>query len=265
MENCLEKLKHRFIKYQDHEYNYLCVRSVDIYYCYIDINNKKTSFVQKNIEGNEKTFEFIKKNINLSLENYSSCKTVLLEGNIQGNIFYVYDILAKDDEELNLNYRIRYTLLRKIMTENFKINNCIKILKPYYNTNLEYIINDVIDTLPFKTNYIIMIKNFENYIIPIEDKIIIENDTNGSCKEDKNNINLNIKEIPSELIKILDVKRSNYTEIYIVNDNGEKSVAHIKDIKTSNYVKKLFETNQEIVSCKCKFDFFFKKWQIICI
>ena len=128
-----EKLKHRYLKYPDNNFNFSCLKNINIFYCYID--NKYLYFTQKNIENivttNDKKIN--KNDINLfkskfKLKNNDNNFSYLLEGNLENNNFYVYDILLLNEEEINLSYKARYFLLKKTITEIFHENNFFRLL-----------------------------------------------------------------------------------------------------------------------------------------
>jgi len=296
-----DKLRHRYVKDSDIGYSFSLIKNINVYFIYININkgnNLDMKYLKKaNNEKNNKNFTDIIKKIKIKKD----INNLLLEGIIDNNIFYAYDVLIYEDIECNLNYKNRYNLLKKILNElnihDSQYDNPIKILKTYVNNTLENIMYNIIPTLNLKINYIIMTHNFSRQFIDLQqhDNILLQKEKHDNIAERnlsvreidrvetlKNNNNKNIakrnyylkvSEIPKNIKfqilseAIFEVYKTNKPEIYIIKlQDNDFLIVRIPNIKISKELKELFSQKYcENIKCKCKYNKYFDKYDIISI
>lgn len=277
MENYLKQLNHRYIKYPDESFSFSLLKSNNFFYLYLDTNNINGNlkfdlqFKETPLNPNPKSIPNICTSKLLLCPDEIIFKT-LFEGIWERGIFYLTDIHVHNGILVNHNYKTRYLLLKKIL-ESFNKNQVFSIMKVFSGINLEYLITDIIPQQTFKAKFILMQKNFMQYILNVE-----ENEPEKIQKKQKLNIEQFIERPIQERCKVK-IFKTQKTEIYLVEHKKHDfftfgsfwktkfettdifySVLRVPDIKSSQYLKSAFDT-QKFIETECIYNSYFKKFE----
>jgi hypothetical protein len=246
MEQYINLIDYRFIEdTEDTEFNFFFLKSND--FCYMFIDKNKVEF--KSIEN----LRDIRKNIRL---NRPVSYTALYEGLFDNNIFYITDILVRDNLPVNLNYKERYNICKNDINKDI-CNTNISILKMYYNTTIENLLTYNIGTLKFKPQYIYMCKNMEKHLLDLSD--IKAYDAPARVEP---SIKLNTDILDKREYENIEVFKTNQPEIYCFVKNNVKHILLVKNLDISKKLEVLFQKNK-IRNLNVKYNDKFKKYEII--
>lgn len=256
MEALINQLSRRYANQPDTDYTYMLLKTEILSYVYINYCDNQYVFESKQINNDKK----IKCLFNLK----DNVKETLLEGFWIGNNFHITDIYFYNGEMINYGYKIRNTLIKKFLDNviNDKKSCSMFFLRTYYNTTLDNIYINVIPSLTYEVNYILMKKNINQFMIKIESEKL-----NNKAIENKNNNKINNKSILLKTIKkqnekMFNVYSTDIDEIYIINHDYCYSVLRIPDLVTSKYLASIFKKGD--VKChklSCVYNEEFSKYE----
>lgn len=240
MEHLLQQLGQRYIQYSDIDFSFSLLKSINFFYLYLHQNGDGSISVEIKENPINIQLQFPKtQDIVSKLKLKEHIIHTLLEGFWDGNFFYCTDLLVYNGKLLNHNFKVRNTLLKKFLNENFVYNHCLSMTKIYNNVSLDELYSDIIPQLKIKVHYILIKKNFQQYVIPIN-----KNEKDVYVEKKKKEIKINIEEMQNQqTYRILATKT---TEIYLIDHGSIYSVLRVPDIKTSMFLKEQFINNKEV-------------------
>ena len=195
-------------------------------------------------------------------------------------LFVITDILSREYISYSLVHRINIikNILGRYLFSDSRIDVCDFELIYYKNYNsiqhfllhetkyINYLISEhnvvfvSVNNAPCTNNYTISLtkKINKNNYSSIDKKISFKN---GEWKV----INIVNENKKSKKNKLMYLKLSNYSDVYWVYDTNWKKcgIARIKTLEESEYIRNLFNNNNEHIKIKCKWNSEFNKWQPI--
>lgn len=185
--------------------------------------------------------------------NYLFTENILIEGFLynypNNSLFLTTDILYKNNEILDVDYKFRYTLLNELF---YPINLQLRNI----NNNITISIHAI-----FNNDNKNMIDIFKNNFIYKNEICCIETINNFNKKRFLDDSSLEI----SNQYKL--IEKTTYTDVYNVYNNETKEkegILYVKGIKESKYIKLLFKnTNGNGIELMCQYNKKFNKWQPI--
>lgn len=186
-------------------------------------------------------------------------ETILLEGylyDIGNNLnFLTTDILIKNNEIVQGDYKFRYTIINELFypITSFlsNINNNISIgIHAIFNNNNKNMMHI------FKNNF-----KYKKEICGVES---IDDYKKTQYFDDILHYNQSYEKITNKTIE-----KTNYTDVYNVFDEITKEfegILYVKGVYESNQMKILFKTqNSNSINNQCKFNKKFNKWEPVLI
>lgn len=183
--------------------------------------------------------------------NYLFSENILLEGYLynypNNSMFLTTDILFKNNEIVDVDYKFRYTLLNELF---YPINLSLRNI----NNNITISIHAI-----FNNDNKNMINIFKNNFIFKNEICCIETINSFNKKRFLDDLNTEI----SNQSKI--IEKTTYTDVYdVYNDQTKEKegILYVKGIKESKEIKLLFKniTGNRIV-LMCQYNKKFNKWQ----
>lgn len=219
----------------------------NILYFFPDNNNINKNNINKNNINENNINENLLSDFYLEIdENFK--QDYLFEGYLYKNsdnklFFLITDVLIINNDVIVGDYDIRLTVINEIF---INLNLCD--LNNYMTINIHHV---------FKKENENLIKIFKNNFIFKSDICCIELINNFEKTRYIDKIDL------EEYDKIIQLTK--YSDVYNVNDkqtNNYQGILYIKGLKESKLMKKIF-VNKDKVTLKCKYNNYFKKWEVV--
>lgn len=240
MNNLIEKLKYQCVtETEDTCFSYYLLPSKNLYYLYL---NRDIVEIKKTDINNTSATDFVNIKSN-------GLNNVIVEGLIHEKYFYITDVLIYSGKTIDLCFKDRLRIINNIYQ---KISGNVKILNVFSNILLE----NILEKQP-KEPYILMIKNFQKYIISNNYTYI----NNYKAKIKNKTILIKLENKPKTLQEIRTIRKTDQSEIYVTEiEPTIWSVIKISDLKTSIQIKKRFE-NKKSIDILCTFNEKFMKYE----
>lgn len=245
-------------------YFLLMIRINDINYCFYIDRKIKQGYSYPRIISTKYRF------------NDSIFDGTLLEGELVKDMnnnwqFLIGDLLVYKGTKEKNNVVIRYNKLYNMLTNFYKQDNNLEIcplrIKELFTYDkLDYLNSDFIPNLPYKTrglyfltlntkhsNYLYLFQNIPDINTKKKETIINEEQSKPKVSSDKGTL-------------VLGMKKTMNPDIYDLYINNESklvkfNIAYIPTLAKSKKFKKIFNTDEEMITVICKYSENFKKWE----
>lgn len=196
---------------------------------------------------------------NEELFNGTLFETELVRDNSNNWLLHIGDIYSykgKTTKDIDIIKRVNIisNVLEKEFIDDSFTNVCPLEIKKYFDINNRDKTKEFINKLNYKIRgfyFIPMNVNYSNILY-----MFTENDINDIYSITEENKKL--------IFKIMKTMKSDVYELYLNSKSNIEKIgyAYINNYEKSKYVKELFDENDDI-NVICKYNQFFKKWEII--
>lgn len=234
------------------EYSYFLLKNCNLFK--LQLTNNKIKLDKHRYNANNLNETKILKSLYINFSRDKILKKTEILGLWNNNKFYVIDYYIFDgfiEENINIRYDILKNFINTVEC-NFQIINI-------FNMSLETLYSKIFPKLSIKPEFILMKKNFKEYLITLEENNTNKN--NSPYKEEtkqKNNIK---KQVINKQSGVYNIYASDIFDIYIVDDGVDLSVLRVKSLKTSKFLADYFKTNK-IYNHFCDFNDKLNKFEI---
>jgi hypothetical protein len=168
---------------------------------------------------------------------------------------YTYKGNTTKEIEITDRMNIISNILENEFVDDSFTNVCSIEIKKYFNMDDK----DNIKNFIIKLNY--KIRGF--YFVPIN--VTYSNILYMFSEEDIEDIYSITEENKRLVFRIIKTMKSDVYELYLkAKDNIQKiGYAYISNYEKSKYIKELFDNNENEINVDCKYNNFFKKWEVL--